>query len=181
MELARAHQIDCSCWITSEAPANEGRRSADSPLGLGETKEEAGVFHSEGTDELPTVTGYCSLQWLTMPCRLGSQRQRSTKGNGNSEFVDATVPTEGFVRLLQRRLWQSISEAVVAIGNNNNDNGNWSKAYDKILSGWLIWEGRVMLYLACYLFLHYFWYGKKRLGYFPLKVGNFLQGVGKLD
>jgi hypothetical protein len=55
---ARARQVDCSSQNTSEAPDDEGCRSTDYPLGLGETEEEAGVFHSEDTDEHPEDSGY---------------------------------------------------------------------------------------------------------------------------
>ena len=50
---ARVRHVDCSSQNTSEAPDDEGRQGTDYPLGLGETEEEAGVFHSEDADERP--------------------------------------------------------------------------------------------------------------------------------
>ncbi len=57
-ESAWVRHIDSSSQNTSEAPDDEGRRSMDYPLGLGETEEEAGVFHSEDTDEHPADSVY---------------------------------------------------------------------------------------------------------------------------
>jgi hypothetical protein len=61
MESAQAHQVDHSCQNTSEALVNKGCWSMVSPLCLGETREEAGMYHLEGADKRPTDTGYCSL------------------------------------------------------------------------------------------------------------------------
>ncbi len=55
---ARVRHIDRSSQNTSEAPDDEGRQSTDNPLGLSETEEVAGVFHSEDTDERPADSVY---------------------------------------------------------------------------------------------------------------------------
>jgi hypothetical protein len=52
-ESARLHHVDRSSQNTSGAPDDEGCWSTDYPLGLGETEEEAGVFHSEDADKRP--------------------------------------------------------------------------------------------------------------------------------
>jgi len=73
-ESALGHHVDQHYRNTSEGPADEGRRSTDSPLGLRETEEEADVFHSEGADERPADSDYLPLLWSSMICRR--QRQR---------------------------------------------------------------------------------------------------------
>ncbi len=57
-ESARVRHVDRSSQNTSEAPDDKSRRSTDYPLGLGETEEEAGVFHSEDADEHPVDSEY---------------------------------------------------------------------------------------------------------------------------
>ena len=55
---ARVHLVDRSSQNTSAAPDDESTRSTDYPLGLGETEEEVGVFHSEDADEHPVDSEY---------------------------------------------------------------------------------------------------------------------------
>ncbi len=57
-ESARVRHIDRSSQNTSEAPDDESRRSTDYPLCLGETEEEAGVFHLEDADKHPVDSEY---------------------------------------------------------------------------------------------------------------------------
>ena len=57
-ESARVHHVDRSSQNTSEAPDNESHRSMDYPLGLGETEEEAGMFHLEDADKRPADSRY---------------------------------------------------------------------------------------------------------------------------
>ena len=57
-ESARVCQVDRSSRNASEAPDNESRQNTDYPLGLGETEEEAGMFHSEDADKRPADSGY---------------------------------------------------------------------------------------------------------------------------
>jgi hypothetical protein len=70
------------------------------------------------------------------------------EGDGSSEVGNNTVPMEGDGRQLHQRLWQSISGVAVTIDSDNNNNGNQSMVDDGIKSGQLVWEGKVMLYIA---------------------------------
>jgi hypothetical protein len=64
-QLDWACQVDCSCQSASEAPADEGCWSKNSPLGSDEMEEAADMFHLEGIDKDPVVD-YCSSLFILL-------------------------------------------------------------------------------------------------------------------